>query len=79
MHGREGALYLLNSIEQMSNRNSPDENLMFFKEFLTNPRFRAYRLPAGDGIQFIYCRDAETTALFEGCGYLCRSKLLLEP
>jgi GNAT superfamily N-acetyltransferase len=76
MHGREGALYLLASIQACSPRNSPDENVAFFREFLANPTFRSYRFPAGDGIQFVYCADADTAAAFRARGYLSKSELL---
>lgn len=76
LHGREGALYSLKSIESYSPRNSAGENVGFFRELLTSPGFRGYRIPIGEGVQIIYCRDAETTALFEGHGYVSREQLL---
>jgi GNAT superfamily N-acetyltransferase len=75
LHGREGALYSLPSIEECSRRNGPDENVAFFREFLENPAFRCYRLPVGSGIRFVYCNDAHTTASFMAVGYVPRSHL----
>jgi GNAT superfamily N-acetyltransferase len=79
LHGREGALYSVASIEESSRRNSPEENVEFFREFLGNPTLRRYRLPVGGGIQFVYCSDAETTASFMGAGFLSLSRLLEKP
>ena len=76
MHGREGALYLLASIHACSPRNSPGENVAFFREFLADPKFRSYRFPAGDGIQFVYCADVETAAVFRAHGYISKDELL---
>ncbi len=70
LHGREGALYSVASIEGCSRRSSPAENLDFFREFLWNPAFRRYRFPDGRGIRFAYCADARTTASFTGAGFV---------
>lgn len=75
IHGEEGALYRLESIERHSPRNSPRENVEFFKELLSNRKFRTYRIPTGEGIQIVYCRDAATTGLFEELGYTSRANL----
>lgn len=76
MHGREGALYLLASIHACSPRNSPGENVAFLREFLADPKFRSYRFSAGDGIQFVYCADVETAAVFRAHGYISKDELL---
>ncbi len=70
LHGREGALYSVASIEECSRRNSPEENVEFFREFLRNPTFRRYRLPDGRGVRFVYTGDARTTASFTEAGYV---------
>ncbi len=75
MHGREGALYSIPSIKECSRRNSPAENVEFFREFLGNHTFRRYRLPDGGGIRFVYCSDAQTTASFRAAGYVPQSYL----
>lgn len=76
MHGREGALYRLTSISSCSPRNSPIENLAFVREFIANPAFRSYRFPVGDGIQFVYCADEQTAAVFRAHGYASKDELL---
>jgi GNAT superfamily N-acetyltransferase len=76
LHGREGALFSLPSIEGSSPRNGPRENLGFFAEFLTNPKFKSYRIPAGEGVRLVYCRDVETAALFEADRHLPLDRLL---
>lgn len=76
MHGREGALYLTDSIVRHFPRNDRESALMFFAEYLTNPRLRELRLPTGDGVQFVYCRDASTTRLFHDHGYVTKEELL---
>jgi GNAT superfamily N-acetyltransferase len=79
LHGREGALYSLASIEGCSRRNSPGENVEFFREFLQNPTFRRYRLPDGRGIRFVYCVDARTTASFTEAGYASQANFAPTP
>lgn len=78
MYGREGALYLGDSIKQYSTRNSPEQNIKHFKEFIINPVFRDYRLPSGDGIQFVYCKDHATAQFFREHGYVSKEELLEE-
>jgi len=79
LHGREGALYSVASIEECSRRNSPAENVEFFREFLRNPTFRRYRLPDGRGVRFVYCGDARTTASFTGAGYVSQAHFAAMP
>jgi len=74
--GREGALFLVESIENRSARNFPRENADFFREFIINPKFRSYRFPVGDGVQFAYCRDAEIAADFRAHGHRSMRELL---
>lgn len=74
--GREGALFLVESIEDRSARNFPSENAEFFKELVLNPKFRSYRFPVGDGVQFAYCGDADTAADFRAHGYRSMRELL---
>lgn len=69
LYGREGALFALGSIEKALQRNSPEDSKYLFAEFLTNPRLRSLRLPVGDGIQFVYCRDQATTDEFHRYGF----------
>jgi ribosomal protein S18 acetylase RimI-like enzyme len=73
-YGREGALFKRSSIEEYSHRNTPEENLVFFREFLTQPIFRTYRYPAGHGILFVFSSD-EKTPFFEQRGYYTKEKL----
>lgn len=75
-YGREGALYLTEVIKSYSRRNSPQENLIFFREFLTNPVFRSYRFPEGNGIQFVFCKSDETARLFRDNGFASKDELL---
>ncbi|HTA13823.1 MAG TPA: GNAT family N-acetyltransferase [Solirubrobacteraceae bacterium] len=79
LHGREGALYSLASIEECSRRNGPDENVAFFRKFIEDRAFKRYRLPAGGGIRFVYCNNAQTTASFMAAGYAPRSHLSRTP
>jgi GNAT superfamily N-acetyltransferase len=76
MHGREGALYSLDSIRTYSERNSHTENLAFFATLLADARFRRYRLPAARSVHFAYCRDPEVVALLERGEYVSRPALL---
>lgn len=76
LHGREGALFCVESIEDRSSRNDPRENVEFFKEFFVNPKFRSYRLPVGDGVHFAYCADADTAADFHANGYRSIEEIL---
>lgn len=79
LHGREGALYSVASIEECSRRNSPEENVEFFREFLLNPTFRRYRLPDGYGVRFVYCGDARTTVSFAEAGYVSQAHFAAMP
>lgn len=69
LYGREGALYLRDSISKALKRNNPQQAQAIFSEFLTNPVLRTLRFPGGDGIQFVYCRDDETSEVFRSYGY----------
>jgi len=76
MYGREGSLYFLDSIKNSSRRNSPEDNVRFFAEFITNPLFRRYRYPQGDGIRLAYPRDEQTAQFFRQHGYVSKDDLL---
>jgi GNAT superfamily N-acetyltransferase len=76
MHGREGALYSLDSIRTYSKRNSHAENLAFFATLLADPRFRSYRLPTARSIHFAYCRDPSVVGMLERHQYISRTALL---
>ncbi|MBS1891553.1 MAG: GNAT family N-acetyltransferase [Actinobacteria bacterium] len=76
LHGREGALYSLASIEERSRRNDSAENVSFFREFLVNPKFRQYRFPCGGGVRFAYCADDDIAATFRDARYLSYAQLL---
>lgn len=76
LYGRQGALYSTKVIESYSRRNYPEENLMFFKEFLSNPAFRSYRFPAGSGIQFVFCKTNEALKSFQSKGFVTKNHLL---
>jgi GNAT superfamily N-acetyltransferase len=75
MHGREGAMFSLESIRQISRRNGPEENLRFFQRFLADPAFRSYRYPVGPGVRFVYCRDPHASRRFEAAGFASASDL----
>jgi GNAT superfamily N-acetyltransferase len=79
LHGREGALFSLDSIEKCSRRNSAVENVGFLREFLRAPAFRRYRLPAGSGIRFVYCNDPQTAQSFMAAGHVSVSQLCEAP
>jgi GNAT superfamily N-acetyltransferase len=76
MHGREGALYLADSIVRHFPRNDRESAIRCFAEYLRNRRLRELRLPVGDGVQFVYCRDKSTTRIFREHGYLTKNELL---
>lgn len=75
-YGREGALYSRTVIEQYSRRNSPEENITFFKEFISNPTFRKYRYPEGNGILFVFCNSDKEKDFFESKSFISKNKLL---
>jgi GNAT superfamily N-acetyltransferase len=74
MHGREGALFLLDSIAKLLPRNSPTQATVLFAELIANRRLREFRFPTGDGVQFAYCRDDETSRQFRARGYRTSSE-----
>lgn len=76
-YGREGALFALDIIRSYSKRNTPEDNVLYFKEFITNPVFKTYRYPVGNGIQFVLCTD-EYKDFFMKHGYVSKSALLAE-
>jgi GNAT superfamily N-acetyltransferase len=81
MYGREGALFQLSTITEFSHRNTPEQNLRFFREFLTNPAFREYRLPrveGSPGVLFVEVRDEHIARFFRERGYVTRAELLGE-
>jgi len=79
MYGREGALYSLETIQDYSHKNSPEENVAFFREMLGNPVFKSYRLPglSERDIRFAYCADDETRELLRANGYISKTDLML--
>jgi GNAT superfamily N-acetyltransferase len=76
MHGREGALYLAESVVRHFPRNDRQQALVIFAEFVTNRSLRELRLPLDGGVQFVYCRDARTACFFREHGYLANEELL---
>lgn len=76
LYGRQGALYALGSIEKSLKRNSREDGQRIFAEFLTNPCLRGLRFPAGDGIQFVYCRDKTTADEFRGYDFASYQELV---
>lgn len=79
MHCRGGALLHVGSVIDHFPRNTRAQALAFFAEFLTNPRLRGLRLPAGHGVQFVYCRDEPVTASFLDDGYATAAQLRHSP
>jgi GNAT superfamily N-acetyltransferase len=75
-YGREGALYAKDIIETYSHRNTAKQNIEFFKEFLTNKKFRTYRFPEGKGILFVFCNEKEQRTFFENKGFISKEDLL---
>lgn len=75
-YGREGALYKKDIIETYSRRNTAEENINFFKEFLTNKKFRTYRFPEGKGILFVFCNEKEQRTFFAKKGFISKDELL---
>lgn len=78
MYGREGAMYHLESILGQTHKWTPEQHLIFFREFITNPVFKknGYRFPTGTDINFAYVRDKETARLFRRNGYVSMAELL---
>lgn len=56
---REWALFSLDIIGKYSRRNSYEENISFFKEFITNKKFKKYRYPEWNWLNFIYVQNDE--------------------
>ncbi len=75
-YGREGALYSKKVIGEYSRRNNPEENVAFFKEFISNPKFRNYRYPEGNGILFVFCSSDKEKGFFRNKGFVSKSMLL---
>jgi GNAT superfamily N-acetyltransferase len=75
MHGREGALYLADSVAKHFPRNTRSQALKIFGEFVANRELRELRLPAGEGVQFAYCRDERTANFFRQHGYMAMDEL----
>lgn len=78
MYGREGAMYQLASVQGQTHKWTPDQHLLYFKEFLTNPIFRksGYRFPTTTDISFVYPRDIETARVFRENGYVSLPELV---
>lgn len=76
MHGREGALYLADSIFELLPRNTPQQSIAIYAECLVNPRLRELRFPFGEGVRFVYCRDEEMAAVFRERGYVSKEDIL---
>jgi len=72
---REWAYFHLPSIEAYSDRNLPSENIEFFKEFVTNKKFRTYRYPLGKGIPFVYILDKTAQDIFTKNGFQPETKI----
>jgi len=75
-YGREGALYSTKVIKNYSERNSADENIYFFKEFISNKKFKSYRYPEGKGIIFVLCSSDKEKLFFETKGFVSKEDLL---
>jgi len=69
---REGALFHIPTIKSYSQRNDPEDNLNFFKEFITNKNFRTYRYPVWKGIPFVYILDESIKHIFIKNGFMPR-------
>lgn len=76
MHGREHALYLTDSIASSFRRNEAEQAMAIFAEYLVNPYLRELRLPFGNGVQFVYCKDERTARIFRDHRYMSKQDLL---
>jgi GNAT superfamily N-acetyltransferase len=76
MHGREGALFVEQSVVASFARNTRAQALAIFAEYLQNRRLRELRFAAGEGIQFVACRDDDTARLFRAHGYVSMADLI---
>lgn len=76
MHCRGGAFTHVQSVTAHFARNSPDEALALYAEFLINPRLRRLRLPNGPGVQFVYCREEAVAEEFLATGYATWAQLV---
>lgn len=76
LHGREGALYLTDTVVEHFPRNTGEQALAIFAEFIENPRLRELRLPSGRGVQYAYCRDEHVTRTFQKHRYVTKDELL---
>lgn len=74
-YGREGAIFSLEAIKTYSTRNAPEENLRFFTEFVTNPKFRSFRYQVGKGIPFVFTNDNSTEEEYRNKDYKSISEI----
>lgn len=58
------ALFNRETIKNYNIRIFPEDNLKYFKEFLTNKKFRNYRYQTWDGIDFVFCKNKEIEKIF---------------
>ena len=72
---REWALFCIDTIWKYSRRNSCEENISFFKEYIINPKFKKYRYPEGQGLAFIYTNNDTIQKEFQNKSYLNRGEL----
>ncbi len=59
------ALFNQEIIETYLRRNSKRENLFLFKEFITNKNLGVFRYPEGNGLLFVFVKNAEIKNDFE--------------
>jgi ribosomal protein S18 acetylase RimI-like enzyme len=76
MYGREGALYSLESIGEYWRRNTLEEALTYFAADITDPRRRSERYPNGEGIRFVFTKDAEAARFFHDHGYVSKDEIV---
>jgi hypothetical protein len=74
-YGREGALFSTKAIKTYSSRNSPKDNLRFFIEFVTNPKFKTFRYQTGKGIPFVFINDDAIESEYKDKGYMLISEI----
>lgn len=73
---RNWALFQLEKIKKYSNRNSPEDNIKYFWEFINNKVFSSYRYQTWDGLQFVFVKDTKTNETFIQNGFSTITNIL---
>lgn len=61
---KQWALFDKKVVENYMDHNSPEENIMFFKEFLTNKKLRFFNHTSKNWFTFVFTKNKETKDLF---------------